>query len=149
MRRRQLVGIALGFPLLVTNVLSGAGPKVDVVKTPTCGCCSKWVDHLKANGFTVTVRDVPSTAEYRRLNGVPDSLGSCHTATVSGYVIEGHVPAADIHRLLKEKPKATGLAVPGMPMGSPGMEGPRKDAYSTLLFHSNGRTSVFQRHPGD
>jgi hypothetical protein len=149
MRRRKLVGIVLGLPLIATNLLWGAGPKIDVVKTPTCGCCSKWVDHLKTNGFTVTVRDVPSTAEYRRLNGVPDSLGSCHTATVGGYIIEGHVPAADIHRLLKEKPKATGLAVPGMPMGSPGMEGPRKDSYSTLLFHSNGRTSVFQRHSGD
>jgi hypothetical protein len=149
MLRREWIGAALGLPLAATSHLFAAGPKVDVVKTPTCGCCGKWVEHLRANGFTVTVKDVQSTTEYRRLNGVPDALASCHTATVGGYVVEGHVPAADIHRLLKEKPKATGIAVPGMPMGSPGMEGPRRDTYSTLLFHSDGRTSVFQKHPGD
>jgi hypothetical protein len=144
---RYLVCFALSFSLLGVPA-QAAGPQVSVVKTPTCGCCSKWIEHLKANGFTVTFRDVPSTAEYRRLNGVPDSLQSCHTAVVAGYTIEGHVPAADIHRLLKEKPKAVGIAVPGMPLGSPGMESTRSDAYSVLLFHKDGSTSVFQKYPG-
>jgi hypothetical protein len=135
--------------LLAWLPLMAAGPEVMVFKTVTCGCCGKWVDHLKANGFTTKVQNVPSTSEYRRMYGVPESVGSCHTATVGGYSIEGHVPAADIHRLLKEKPKATGIAVPGMPLGSPGMESDRKDAYSVLLFHSDGRTSVFKKYAGN
>jgi hypothetical protein len=140
--------------ILVITLLAGfqlqaAAPQVNVYKTRTCGCCGKWVEHLKANGFAPQVTDVPSTAEYRRRHGVPDQLQSCHTATVGGYTIEGHVPAADIHRLLKQRPKGKGLAVPGMPMGSPGMEGARRDAYSVYLFNSDGSTSVFQKHPGD
>lgn len=120
---------------------------IEVFKTPTCGCCSKWVEHLRANGFSPTVKDVPSTAEYRRKFGVPEKLLSCHTAVVGGYAVEGHVPAQDIHRLLKEHPKAKGLAVPGMPIGSPGMEqGERRDPYSVLLFDSAGKISEFQRH---
>jgi len=129
------------------HLLQAAAPAVSVYKTRTCGCCAKWVDHLKANGFAPTVTDVPSTAEYRKQYGVPEQLQSCHTAVVGGYTIEGHVPAADIHRLLKQKPKAKGLAVPGMPMGSPGMEGARVDPYSVLLFSTDGRTTVFQKHP--
>jgi hypothetical protein len=104
---------------------------------------------LKANGFTPTVTDVPSTAEYRKKYGVPEQLMSCHTAVVNGYTVEGHVPAPDIHRMLKQKPKAKGLAVPGMPLGSPGMEAARRDAYSVLLFNPDGTTSVFQRYSGD
>ena len=129
--------------------MHAAGPAISVYKTRTCGCCAKWVDHLKANGFTPTVTDVPSTAEYRKKYGVPEQLLSCHTAVVEGYSVEGHVPAADIHRMLKTKPKAKGLAVPGMPLGSPGMEAARKDAYSVLLFKADGTTSVFQKYPGD
>jgi hypothetical protein len=136
-------------PLMVLPHLRAASPEVIVYKTRTCGCCAKWVDHLKANGFAPTVNDVPSTAEYRRKYGVPDQLQSCHTATVGGYTVEGHVPASDIQQLLKKRPKATGLAVPGMPLGSPGMEGPRSDTYSVLLFHSDGRTSVFRRVQGN
>ena len=120
-----------------------------VYKTRTCGCCGKWVEHLRANGFDVTVNDVPSTAEYRKKYGVPDALASCHTAVVNGYTVEGHIPAADIHRLLKQRPKGKGIAVPGMPMGSPGMEGPRRQAYSVLLFQADGSTSVFEKHAGD
>lgn len=128
--------------------LFAAGPQVNVFKTPTCGCCAKWVEHLKANGFEVTVQDVPSTAEYRQKHGVPEALGSCHTAVVGGYAIEGHVPAREIQRLLKSGVKAKGLAVPGMPSGSPGMEqGPRSDAYSVLLIDANGKTSVYQQYP--
>jgi hypothetical protein len=146
----MLLRTVLGIPLLLSLHLTAAEPvEMNVYKTRTCGCCSKWVDHLKANGFAPVVQDVPSTAEYRKLHGVPDQLLSCHTATVAGYTIEGHVPAADIQRLLKTKPKAKGLAVPGMPLGSPGMEAARRDAYSVLLFTPDGKTSVFQKYPGD
>ena len=139
--------VALG--LLIAPQVDAAGPSITVYKTKTCGCCGKWVDHLRANGFEPVVNDVPSTAEYRQKFGVPDSLMSCHTAVVNGYAIEGHIPAADIHRLLKEKPKAKGIAVPGMPIGSPGMEGSRRDAYAVYLFDGAGKTTVFQKHPGD
>ena len=122
-------------------------PKMQVFKTPTCGCCGKWVEHMRAAGFDVSVQDVPGTAEYRRKYGVPDELQSCHTAVVNGYAVEGHVPAADVHRLIRSGAKAKGLAVPGMPMGSPGMEGPRSDAYSVMLFHADGRASVYQKYP--
>ena len=135
--------------LLASLPALSAGPQISVYKTKTCGCCGKWVEHLKANGFTPVVTDVPSTAEYRQKYGVPDQLMSCHTAVVNGYTVEGHVPAADVHRLLKQKPKAKGLAVPGMPLGSPGMEANRRDAYSVLLFRADGTTSVFQKYSGD
>src|SRR5688572_22528129 len=121
---------AVAFSALTIPVAQAAPPSMVVYKTPTCGCCSKWVDHVKAAGFNVTVHDVQSTAEYRRKYGVPDQLQSCHTGVVNGYAIEGHVPVADIQTLLKKRPKAKGLAVPGMPIGSPGMEqGPRRQAY--------------------
>jgi hypothetical protein len=139
----------LGIALTVGIQLQAAALQVNVYKTRTCGCCSKWVEHLKTNGLVPHVTDVPSTAEYRRQYGVPEKLQSCHTATVGGYTIEGHVPAADIQRLLKERPKAKGLAVPGMPLGSPGMEGARRDAYSVILFDADGRVSVYQKYSGD
>ena len=124
---------------------------VQVWKDPNCGCCQLWVEHLQASGFKVEVRDVGNTAARKRL-GMPEVLGSCHTATVSGYVIEGHVPAADIQRLLKERPVALGLSVPGMPIGSPGMDGPeykgRKDAYDVLLVQKDGSSKSFQHYPG-
>src|SRR5262245_36105204 len=125
---------ALFSALLLSSQLCSA-QSIEIFKTSTCGCCSKWVEHLKANGFNPIVTDVPSTAEYRKKFNVPDRLQSCHTARVSGYAIEGHVPAADIQRLLKERQKVIGLAVPGMPIGSPGMEqGARRDAYSVIAF---------------
>jgi hypothetical protein len=139
---------AVAFSALTIPVAQAAPPSMVVYKTPTCGCCSKWVDHVKAAGFNVTVHDVQSTAEYRRKYGVPDQLQSCHTGVVNGYAIEGHVPVADIQTLLKKRPKAKGLAVPGMPIGSPGMEqGPRRQAYSVLLFTSDGKASAFQSYP--
>src|SRR3989442_3873386 len=128
MKHNRAVRAIIAFFLSVCLPLSAAAPKVKVFKTRTCGCCAKWVEHLKANGFDVNVQEVASTAEYRQKYGVPDKLQSCHTATVGGYAIEGHVPAADIQRLLKDSPKATGMAVPGMPTGSPGMAVPRIDA---------------------
>jgi hypothetical protein len=135
--------------LLVSLQLGAAAPEVRVFKTATCGCCKKWVEHLKASGFAVTVTEVASTAEYRKKYGVPEALQSCHTAVVNGYSLEGHVPAADIQRLLKSGAKAKGLAVPGMPMGSPGMEGPRSDPYAVMLFDSAGKTSVYRKYAGD
>lgn len=123
--------------------------ELHVYKTRTCGCCGKWVQHMTANGFTVKVHEVDSTVAAQKENGVPDNLHSCHTAVVQGYTLEGHVPATDVARLLKTRPRVKGLAVPGMPAGSPGMEGPRKDAYSVLSFDAGGETKVFQKYPGD
>lgn len=138
-----LVG-ALALPLLA----SAAGPVVEVYKSAYCGCCTGWVDHMKANGFDVKVKNVESPSDYREKFGIPQELGSCHTAKVQGYAIEGHVPAADIKRLLTEKPKAVGLAVPSMPMGSPGMEGPRKDPYDVFLVQGKDQKSVYQHYDG-
>ncbi len=114
-----------------------AGGTVEVYKSPTCGCCSKWIDHLREEGFTVNAHDV-GNKEARARAGISPSLGSCHTALVNGYAIEGHVPAQDIKRLLKERPKAIGLAVPDMPHGTPGMEGARSDPYDVLLIKQRG-----------
>ncbi len=123
-------------------------PAMTVYKTKTCGCCGKWVEHLRANGFTVNVKEVEGTAEVRKQYGVPDQLASCHTGVIAGYAVEGHVPAAEVRRLLKEKPKAKGISVPGMPLGSPGMEqGPRKDPYSVVLFDEKGGTREYQKYP--
>ena len=142
-------GRGLMCALLLATGLSAAPPEMTVYKTKTCGCCGKWVDHMRTNGFNVTVKEVPSTAPYRQQFGVPEALLSCHTAVVAGYSIEGHVPAADIQRLLKQHPKGKGLAVPGMPMGSPGMEGASKDAYTVLLFDDKGGTTDFKKYAGD
>jgi len=133
--------------LVLAAGLQAAEPEMTVFKTKTCGCCGKWVEHVRASGIKVTIKEVASTAEYQKQYGVPDRLQSCHTGIVNGYTVEGHVPAADIQRLLREKPKAKGLAVPGMPMGSPGMEGPRSDAYSVVQFDSAGGTSIYQKYP--
>lgn len=124
-------------------------PLVEVWKDPHCSCCQDWVDHLKAHGFEAKVHD-EGNAEMRQRLGMPKQLGSCHTARVQGYVIEGHVPATDIQRLLRERPRALGLAVPGMPIGSPGMDGPayggRRDRYDVLLVTRDGRHSVYNTH---
>lgn len=133
---------ALALPLAA----SAAQPVIEVYKTATCGCCKAWVKHLEANGFTVKAQDVDNPADYREKFGTPSEYGSCHTGRVNGYAIEGHVPASEIKRLLREKPKARGLAVPAMPMGSPGMEGPRKDPYEVLLVKDGGKSSVYQRY---
>jgi len=121
----------------------GVKPQITVFKTPTCGCCSKWVEHLKDHGFDVVTQDMDDVTPVRVAKGVPAALTSCHTATVDDYVIEGHVPADLIHRLLKERPRVVGLAVPGMPAGAPGMEGPRQDPYRILTFDRAGQTTVF------
>lgn len=116
-------------------------PTVEVWKSPTCGCCKDWITHMEGHGFTVRVHDSGNTTMRQRL-GLPQRLGSCHTALVGGYVVEGHVPAEDVKRLLAEKPAALGLTVPGMPIGSPGMDGPayggRRDPYDVLLVSGRG-----------
>lgn len=125
---------------------ASAADTVDVYKSPYCGCCEKWVKHLQQAGFAVRTHDVADVPAARQRLGMPERLGSCHTAKVAGYVVEGHVPAADIQRLLKEKPKAIGLAVPSMPPGSPGMESPKPVPYNTLLVQAGGATTVFAKH---
>ena len=125
-----------------------AGPEVQVFKSPSCGCCGSWVEHMRAAGFSVRVTEVNDTTAARKRLGLPDRYGSCHTATVGGYVLEGHVPAAEVKRLLSSKPKAIGLAVPGMPPSAPGMDVPgRKDPYEVLLVDVSGQSSVFARYP--
>ena len=143
---RYLVRGIFAAALFALAALTLAAPKVVVYKDPECGCCGAWVDHMKANGFSVTVHDVRDMAPHKQKLGVPERLASCHTAVVDGYTIEGHVPASEVKRLLKERPKAKGLAVPGMPQGSPGMETGKLDPYDVLLFDTGGRTSVYRSY---
>lgn len=128
---------------------AAAGPTVEVWKSPTCGCCKDWIAHLQAHGFEVVTHDTGNTAMRARL-GVASQYGSCHTARVNGYVLEGHVPAREVQRLLRERPQALGLAVPGMPVGSPGMDGPvygdRRDPYDVLLLDATGGSRVYQSY---
>jgi hypothetical protein len=122
------------------------GTAITVYKPQFCGCCTKWIEHLQENGFQVTTRAISTSDEQTQIRekyGVPDELASCHTAIVNGYVVEGHVPADVINRLLSEKPKAVGIAVPGMPMGSPGMEGKYSEPYDVLTFDKDGKTQVY------
>ena len=153
LRRRQLLrtlvygGLASGFA--APAGAADAKIPVDVWKSPTCGCCTDWVTHLEENGFSVTVHN-DGNADKRNEVGIPVRFGSCHTAVVDGYAVEGHVPAKDIHRMLQEKPDAVGLSVPAMPRGSPGMDGPVyggiKDPYDVILVHRDGKASVFQSY---
>ncbi len=143
---RTLTGAVLwALATLVPLAAWGAGT-VTVYKSPTCGCCSGWVEHMQAAGFQVQAHDVADVSPVKRQHGLPARLASCHTALVDGYVIEGHVPASDIRRLLAERPDVAGLAVPGMPMGSPGMEFGAPVPYDVLTFRRDGATSVFATH---
>ena len=145
----QTLASLTGAAALTPGLMAQTRPAVEVWKDPDCGCCKDWVSHLEANGFQVSVHD-SGNAQARTRLGVPEKLGSCHTGQVGGYALEGHVPARDIKRLLKERPKAVGLAVPGMPVGSPGMDGPdykgRKDPYDVLLIQANGSSKVYQSY---
>ncbi|WP_042423196.1 DUF411 domain-containing protein [Comamonas granuli] len=158
--RRQWLAAALpavgaGMALAALGpVALAAAPQstpVELWKDPQCGCCQDWVEHMQAQGFVFTVHPTGNAAVRARL-GLPSQLGSCHTALVGGYLIEGHVPAADVRRLLQQKPQALGLAVPGMPVGSPGMDGPvygnRRDPYDVLLVARDGSTRVFSSYHG-
>lgn len=137
----------------LAGAAQAAGPQVEVWKTPTCGCCKDWVRHLEENGFGVKVHDVADTSAQRAALGMPAELGSCHSARVEGYALEGHVPASEIKRLLKEKPKAVGLAVPGMPLGAPGMDGPAyrgaEHEYRVLLVDKSGKYRSYRHYPGN
>lgn len=133
--------------LMALAVVAWAADEVTMYKDPNCGCCGKWAEHLRHNGFTVREIATGAMAEVKREAGVPLPLGSCHTARVGGYVIEGHVPAADIRRLLAQRPPVAGLAAPGMPQGSPGMEGPYPaQRYEVLSFDRQGQVRTFARH---
>ena len=147
--RRQCLQI--GLTLLAAPAIGAqAAVSVEVWKDPSCGCCEDWVVHLTQAGFSVKVNDQGNDAARKRL-GIPEALGSSHTASVQGYALEGHVPATDIRRLLREKPQAVGLAVPGMPVGSPGMDGAvykgRKDPFKVLLVAKDGSSTVFRAYP--
>lgn len=154
MQRRTLLRNVLALAAGATAGLAAAAgrPVVEVWKTPTCGCCKDWIKHLQANGFEVKTHDVSDAVkrDTRQRLGLADQFGSCHTALVGGYLLEGHVPAREIQRLLKDKPRALGLAVPGMPIGSPGMDGPeyggRKDPYDVLLVQRGGTSSIYQSY---
>ena len=127
--------------------LAIAAPDVTVYKNEGCGCCELWIKHLEKAGFAVKAHNVSDTGSYRAKFGIPEKVAACHTARVGGYAIEGHVPAREIKRLLTERPKAKGLAVPGMPAGSPGMESDRPQPYDVLLVRPDGTTTVFQSYP--
>lgn len=154
MKRRTVLSlIAVGVLVATGGIaffglqISARAAEMTIYKDPNCGCCGQWVNHVKAAGFAVTVRDIPDLGRVKEELGVPEDLHSCHTATVDGYIVEGHVPAADIKRLLTERPEARGIAVPGMPIGSPGMEqGSRREPYRVILFETNGNRTIFARH---
>ncbi len=155
--RRQLlqaalaVGLAGAATVSLRNAFAQAAPRIVVHKTPTCGCCGLWVEHLVEAGFEVETHDhdVLALDDIKRELGIPRELWSCHTGVTDGYVVEGHIPAADVRRLLERRPAGTGIAVPGMPIGSPGMEvGDRRDPYDVILFGAEGASEVFAHHAG-
>lgn len=144
---RIFLGVFLGTALILAPLAGFADkPKAMVYKSPTCGCCSKWIEHLEANGFEVSSKDVPNVTPVKQINGVPRQMASCHTALIDGYFVEGHVPAKDIKRLLEERPEIAGLAVPKMPIGSPGMEGPNPETYHVYAVDKKGQPTVFATH---
>ena len=158
MQKRSFLNAALA--LMGTSALNTplaawatAKPQIEVWKTASCGCCHDWITHMETNGFELKVHDVTDAAKntLRAQLGLAEKYGSCHTALINGYVVEGHVPARDLLRLLKERPKALGLTVPGMTVGSPGMDGPeykgRKDPYAVLLVQRDGSSTVYHAYP--
>ena len=145
MKRREFLALAVT-GAFAPHLLAQQTTAVEVWRSPSCRCCGAWVKHLEGNGFTVKVNMVADTGPVRRMAGIPDKLGSCHTAKVGGYVIEGHVPASDIRRLLAEKPNVLGLTVPGMPKGAPGMDIPNSPPYEVLVVNADGSTALYRRH---
>ncbi|MGB0682671.1 MAG: DUF411 domain-containing protein [Magnetovibrionaceae bacterium] len=141
-----VLAFSLGGLTWADGPTASSAPQMTVYKSPSCGCCGKWVEHMEENGFQVTVKNTDDLDPIKFIAGVPDKLQSCHTATIDGYVIEGHVPAADVKRLLAERPAAVGLSVPGMPIGSPGMEmGDEKEPYPVILFNGED-VSIYNRY---
>jgi hypothetical protein len=146
MPSRRAFLLALASSAVASRRMHASAPSVvTVYKDPACECCVRWIKHLSANGFVVTVHDVSNIDEIKRTMNVPRSLESCHTAVVGRYVIEGHVPADVIKKLLAEKPSLMGLAVPGMPVGSPGMEGGTPERYNVMAFERGGETRIYAR----
>ena len=135
------------FLILLLTSTPGLAAEMTVYKDPSCGCCGNWIKHIEAAGHTVKIVNTEDMERVKKTFGVPEQVQSCHTALVDGYVIEGHVPAADVNRLLAERPKTKGLAVPGMPIGAPGMEMPdmKPDRYDVYQFDAKGG-SIYSRH---
>lgn len=145
----RFLALVLGASLSVVAAVASAEAehRVHVYKSPTCGCCTDWIKHMEDNGFEVDVTDLDDVTPVKIKAGLTPALASCHTAFVDDYVIEGHVPADDVRRLLSQAPAARGLSVPGMPVGSPGMEmGDRKDPFQVLLFNAEGQSRIFAEH---
>lgn len=150
----QIPLMSVGAAILSQSLLASASSEVQTMivwKTPSCGCCHEWISHLQKNGFNVVANNVDDTSAIRKRFGFPDQYGSCHTAKLGEYVIEGHVPAGDIRKLLQDKPQARGLAVPSMPLGSPGMEGTgrftgTRHAYNVLLVLNDGSARIFKSY---
>lgn len=138
-----VVMVAVFAGLIYLSPSGDAGPMITVYKSRTCGCCAKWISHLQDSGFDVLVRNHDDLPEIKKQYGIQPELAACHTGLVDGYLVEGHVPADIIKRLLKEHPSIDGIAVPGMPIGSPGMEGPNPEPYQILAFDADGNTSVY------
>jgi hypothetical protein len=155
MRITRLFPIVLALAAVVSlGAAAGRSPntasrdKVSVItvyKSPSCGCCGKWIEYLRANGFEVKVQDLDDLSEIKAASGVPRQLQTCHTAVVEGYVIEGHVPVDAIHSLLHDRPKVAGIAVPGMPVGAPGMEGSPVQHYDVIAWDKSGKTTVYAK----
>ena len=148
--RSMRAEVAMLAAVLLLMACAVEKPTIEVWKSASCGCCIEWVRHLEDNGFRVRTNDVEEPALYRKKLGMPEHLGSCHTAAIAGYALEGHVPAREIQRLLRDRPAAIGLAVPAMPIGSPGMDGPeyggRKDSYDVLLVARDAEPRIFQSY---
>jgi len=153
-RRSLMIGLggvavaaagAMAFPGLFGSGSARAG-EVVVYKSPSCGCCGQWATHMRQSGFAVSVKNIDNISPVKEQAGVPYDLESCHTAFIDGYVVEGHVPAQDIHKMLAEKPSIKGLAVPGMPMGSPGMEGGDPEPYTVYSFDADGKAKAYASH---
>lgn len=148
----KLFALATVFSISITGQAIAQATPIDVKKTNSCGCCLAWMEHLEENGFVPTGEDMYAglLVRFKLDNGVPQRMVSCHTGLIDGYVVEGHVPADDIRRLLSERPDAVGLAVAGMPLGSPGMDqGRKREAYDVFLINNDGSTEVFASYPGD
>jgi hypothetical protein len=155
MRISRLVPLALAAVAVVSLGAASAAPSgpasspelsvITVYKSPSCGCCGKWVDYLRANGFEVKVVDIDDLSEVKSASGVPRQLQTCHTAMVEGYVVEGHVPADALRRLLHDRPRVAGIAVPGMPIGSPGMDGSPAQHYDVIAWDKSGKTTVYEK----
>ncbi|MGC2855514.1 DUF411 domain-containing protein [Novispirillum sp. DQ9] len=139
--------LAAAITLAAPALADTAKPEITVYKSASCGCCGGWIDHMRANGYTVHAKNVEAMDMVKQMMGVPAAMESCHTATVDGYVVEGHVPADAVDRLLADRPDAAGLAVPGMPIGSPGMEqGGRSEPYAAMLFDRQGAAKTFMEY---